>query len=214
MRECQICHRTGKKTLFNDYDSQPMCLFECTDCGHRYVDALHLTQEWFDDYYLHRYSTDDLNHSVARLDSLAAFVMTLKPKTVLDIGGRDLELQRRLDAAGADCTAVDVGWKASAKFNAVVLSHTLEHVYEVGDLLKRVVDVLSPKGALVIEVPIHEGYTHIDKYDYHFQHINKFRPADLLKLLQDNGFDVIQNRRIEDYREYQCWRIAGRYAVR
>jgi hypothetical protein len=209
MRSCQICSATGKRVIQNDYDSD-LCLFECTSCGHRYVDGL-VDQEWFDNYYLNEYRTDDAPYSGGRLDSLAAYVASYKPKSVLDIGGMDGELLHRLDVLGVKGSPLGVNGVPKGKFAAVILSHTLEHIYDIGAMFERVHASLKKGGMLFVEVPIHiyDNYLPPLEYDYHFQHINKFRPRDIETLFKQKGFSIVISEQIEDYREYKVWRIAG-----
>lgn len=215
MRNCQICGDYGKRVILNDYNGQAMCLFECTACGHRYVDSLGLTQAWFDEFYLKRYRTDDLEYSDARLNSLADCVAQHTPKpinNVADIGGTDGELVRRLRKLGVMAWGYGVNdeqneqWKA----DAVILSHTLEHIYDIGAMFKRIKRWSDKNAWLFIEVPIYLGYTDPVSYDYRWQHINKFRRIDLERLMEQKGYEVRISTQIEDYREYKVWRIVGR----
>ncbi len=200
MRNCQICLHNGKKVIQNKYGQ--FCLFECTRCGHRYVDALKLHQGWFDYYYLMEYKTDDKPYSDARLNALADFV-ALWSGMVLDIGGLDGELQSRLKSRGIQVAVAGVGDYYPSS-DCVVLSHTLEHVYDVDAFL----DMITCR-LLVIEIPIHFGYVAPQEYDYHWQHVNKFSPIDIESLLRRKGYSVKVSEHIEDYRGYQVWRIAG-----
>lgn len=205
MRHCQICGPSGKRVILNDYDNQPMCLFECTTCGHRYLDFQdkHRGQAWLDEYYRNVYRTDDAPYSAARLDSLADFIASQGINEIFDIGGMDGELQRRLAARGVNCIPLGVGF--GQIYTPCVLSHTLEHIYDIGELFARI------QGTTVIaEIPIHLEYVAPRDYDYHWQHINKFRPSDIERLFEQKGYNVSISTQIEDYREYKVWRIAGR----
>ena len=211
MRNCQICDGNGKRVILNDYhDFEGLCLFECTGCGHRYVDGLKLSQAWFDDYYLTKYQTDDEPYSNARLLSLAECVTSYAPFNVLDIGGMDGELQSRIQMRGVSCYVSGVGDITKGRHGAIVLSHTLEHIYDLDAMFERINGTIAKDGYLFIEVPIHLGYQDPKKYDLHFQHINKFRAGDLERLCTRKGFEIVESKQIEDYREYQVWRIVGR----
>ena len=212
MRKCQICNHDGKRVIENTYHYQEgFCLFECTKCGHRYVDGLHLSQAWFDEYYTTKYTTDDKPYSDARLASLAdCVVVTYKRKTPLDIGGMDGELVKRMNERGALSQAAGIDTKNGAGHDAVILSHTLEHIYDVSAIFQRVTDSMRKDGYLFIEVPIHLEYNDPKAYDYHYQHINKFRPIDLERLCTRKGFEIVESKQIADYREYKVWRLVGR----
>jgi hypothetical protein len=213
MRNCQICNRNGKRVILNKYhDFEGMCLFECTKCGHRYIDGLHLSQAWFDDYYLTKYQTDDKPYSDARLNSLAECVKSYNPINILDIGGMDGELQKRFSHYD-NCDIQGVGDKNKARYEAVILSHTLEHIYDIGAMFERIDAALNDTGYLFIEVPVHLGYNDPKLYDLHFQHVNKFRPIDLERLCTQKGYEIVESKQIADYREYQVWRLVGRRAL-
>jgi hypothetical protein len=169
-----------------------------------------LSQAWFDDYYLTKYQTDDKPYSDARLNSLAKCIAGYAHSYVLDIGGMDGELQSRLNYAGLICDVAGVGDEAKKEYGAVILSHTLEHIYDIGAMFERIDAALTVGGYLFIEVPIHLGYNEPQAYDWHFQHINKFRPEDIERLCTQKGFKIMESKQIEDYREYNVWRIVGR----
>lgn len=206
MRSCQICNGTGKRVILNHYGE--LCLFECTSCGHWYVDGL-VDQAWFDEYYLTKYKTDDKPYSDERLASLAALIGSYMPKSVLDIGGMDGELKQRL---GVACDVAGVGDVSKKKYDGVILSHTLEHIYDIGAMFERIHGALKKKGHLFVEIPIHlyDNYLPPKEYDYHWQHINKFRARDIEALFLRHGFTIELSEQLPDYREYNCWRIVGR----
>jgi len=210
MRPCQVCGESDRKLLLSGYDGQNMSLFECDACKHRYVDSAELDQAWFDNYYLTQYTTSDKPYSFDRYRSLALYVAA-HAKDVLDIGGKNGELGEHFaKIQSVNYEAIGVGDELGTERECIILSHTLEHVYDVGALMKQVIRALRRDGLLVIEVPIHIVYGNPKKYDYHWQHINKFRPMDLMMLLIGNGFTIVEYCRLPDYREYECWRIAGR----
>jgi SAM-dependent methyltransferase len=224
MRQCPICNHNGKRVILNDYMTNEevpnRCLFECTRCEHRYLDGIGHTQAWYDEYYSTRYKTDDLPFSNERLESLADLIDDFGCLYALDIGGMDLELQHRLAARGVVCDVAGIEHiEKSNAYGVVILSHTLEHIYDVPAMMARVKKALYPGGVVVIEVPIHLQYdeptehNYHKPYDYKFQHVQKFRPQDLELLLTRNGFTIEVSQQLPDYREYNVWRIVGRYAA-
>lgn len=208
MRSCQICGEPDKRLLFDKYDSQEgMGLFECDGCGHRYVDGDHLSQNWFDRYYTIHYHTTDGALANGRYRSLAAYVK-LHAGEVLDVGGRNGTMHEHF--SGFPYRAVGIGDSFGEGHECVMLSHTLEHVYDVTGFMKAIRKALKVDGLLVAEVPIHLHYRKPKEYDYHFQHVNKFRRMDLMSLFSDNQYSIVEFCQLPDFREYECWRIAGR----
>lgn len=210
MRSCQVCGEDARQEVFHHYDHPKMDLFACASCGFRYVDGDGLSQDWFDHYYLNAYTTSDTPYSFARYQSLAQYVAE-RAQDVLDIGGKNGELYEHFTKIqGLNYEAIGVGEKPERKYEGVILSHTLEHVYEVAPLFGLIAEALEPDGWLVVEVPIHLEYVDPGDYDKHWQHINKFRPSDLIRLFVDHGYSIVESGPIDDYLEYRCWRIAGR----
>jgi SAM-dependent methyltransferase len=219
MRDCPVCKEPdainkvefyNATSVINSGGEAPsLSLLECEECHFHYVDGLEVDQSWFDHYYTTYYKTDDAPFSDARLSSLAACVRAHGIHTVLDIGGMDFELMKRLIRNGVMGLAAGVYDIPVEGFEAVILSHTLEHIYDVPAMFERIKAALVPGGLLFVEVPIWLNYDDLT-YDNHWQHVNKLRPSDLKSIFKANGFDVILSTRIEDYREYKVWRIIGR----
>jgi hypothetical protein len=95
----------------------------------------------------------------------------------------------------------------------VVLSHTLEHIYDVRTMMMRIRARLNPGGLLFIECPIwlEENLSNPAHYDWHFQHVNKLTMPALEKVLKLGGFsEIIECRQIDDYLEYHCGRVIVR----
>lgn len=221
MRNCPVCDSTKRSLIEKNYTHTSiinngieagLSRFECSVCGFHYLDG-EVNQEWFDWYYLNVYQTDDKQYSDARLDSLAECVSENRCGNVLDIGGKDGELMLRLQKYGIWVDVAGVGTNAAKGYDAVILSHTLEHIYDIPAMMKRVRDALKPGGRLFIEIPIHLDYRDLN-YDRHWQHVNKFRPMDIEFILATNGFIFDVSKQLPDYREYNVWRIVGIYEPR
>ena len=43
--------------------------------------------------------------------------------------------------------------KLSSKYDCVILSHVLEHIYDIKSGIKQIIDILVPNGLIYIEVP-------------------------------------------------------------
>jgi hypothetical protein len=224
MRDCPNCNYPFRSVKVREYNKTSLInagltapvlsLCACEMCGMMYVDGGQVDQAWFDWYYLNHYKTDDKPYSDARLKSLAKCVDDYLPLNrnpiVLDIGGTDGELMERLDKLDIVSHTLGVGDEASFRYyRAVILSHTLEHIYDVPAMFQRIRSALVPGGLLFIEVPIWLDYLDLN-YDRHWQHTNKFRSIDLENILRENDFDIVFSDQIEDYREYHVWRIIGR----
>lgn len=200
MRNCPVCDSDIREIAVRDYMN--FTLYKC-ECGMHYIDG-DVYQSWFDDYYLTKYKTDDEPYSDDRLNSMASKIASYEPRSVLDIGGMDGELQRRLVALGIKCDVTGVKNDNQRKYDFVVLSHTLEHIYDIPSMFQRILGNLGNR--LFIEIPVWENYEDLT-YDFHWQHINKFTKTALVHLLWHHGFYINLSEPLPDYREYHCHRV-------
>lgn len=221
MRGCPICDITEKILVEKDYTHTSiinngikagLSRYQCPACGFHYLDGEAVNQAWFDWYYLNVYQTDDDPYSDERLNSLADCVCQHKGIRVLDIGGMDGQLRQRIQARGNECDIAGAGEadELYRTYNTVILSHTLEHIYDITAMFERVKRAMTYGGWLYIEIPIHLNYKD-SNYDRHWQHINKFRPMDIESLMALHGFTILVSVQLPDYREYKVWRIVGMY---
>jgi len=224
MRNCPSCGTKEKDLVISGYNgvsvinagyAPELDLYKCNECGMHYVDGAICSQEFFDNYYMTKYRTDDAPYSDARLFSLAECVKKYRGDNrsfrVLDIGGMDGELAQRINSIGLLCLITGVGLDhLDVKDNdGVILSHTLEHIYDIPAMFARIKRALKPGGLLFIEVPIWFDYSDLT-YDNHWQHINKFRSKDLDSIFGEFDFEILESLRLPSYREYDVWRIVGR----
>lgn len=88
---------------------------------------------------------------------------------------------------------------SSNSCDAITLWHVLEHVHNVGEVLKQFQRILSGKGILVIAVPNHLSFdaryygAHWAAYDVP-RHLHHFNPATISMLLKKSGFELISTR--------------------
>ena len=98
---------------------------------------------------------------------------------------------------------VDVLANESNSFDAITLSHVIEHVHEPSQLLQAVRRLLKPGGVAYIDTP------NIDSRGAHYfgknwrgleppRHLVLFNPASLIALLSASGFEDIQTKRRTD----------------
>ena len=217
MRPCPVCSDPSYYIVRFPYSIDPnTALVACNRCGHWFVDATSFNVDFFTDYYSSIYETDDAPYSAARLLDLATVISDWGVSRCLDIGGLDGVLAGVLRSRfNIDCAVAGVGSSGpvlETKYPAVVLSHTLEHVYDMESFFALVGSVLDPGGLVFVEVPCH-----LDIYDYqydaHWQHLQKFRPFDLVRLFERFGYSVPVSVRIADYREYVVWRVIARSPI-
>lgn len=118
----------------------------------------------------------------------------------IDLDKKRVEVGRKKFNIDLRCTDL-VGAKfENNEFDVVVLSHTLEHIFEPEKLLQEIRRVLNEMGILVIEVPNIEGLpVKIQKirrqnwYGYDpRQHLWHFTPKTIHNLLEKHGFRILE----------------------
>jgi len=81
-------------------------------------------------------------------------------------------------------------------FNLVVLNHTLEHMDNPGEVLKKINMLLKDKGIIFVDVPNFGSLSSKilgKKWPYLLpeEHKSQFTKESLTKLLKENGFDIL-----------------------
>ncbi|MBV7272808.1 class I SAM-dependent methyltransferase [Clostridiaceae bacterium UIB06] len=86
-------------------------------------------------------------------------------------------------------------------FDCIVLSNVLEHIYDLSNAIKKVIECLKDDGILCIEVPnvlkYFEYFTLPFQY-FNIEHINHFDNISLNNLLLINGYSCISLKENED----------------
>jgi len=85
--------------------------------------------------------------------------------------------------------------KAMRKFNALLLSGVLEHLYDLRKALQNISLYLEPGSKLICNVPDILNYYKSPAplpYYINIEHINHFSPGTLLKLFEYNNFSVLE----------------------
>lgn len=205
-RPCPICSQIGGKTLYQQhFVGHPYQIIKQCTCSMIYADS-GLTQSDYDAMYRDKSKyaglggegiPDDkrrLEHTVAWLSAFA------RPETsILDYGCATGDLLLEFKAAGF---APLYGYDASPacqeairargvaqvapegqKYGAVVLSHVLEHIYDIQAEFPRIVDLVEEDGLLYIEVPDAAKYRSISPFqEFNTEHVNHFTMATLCAL--------------------------------
>ena len=202
MRSCPSC--AFEKIDQICYYQNEYYLHACQSCGMRFLDAPDAAQEAFDRYYGGADTSGDLQgtDTVNRLTALAA-ILPIEGKG-LDIGGKWSQLQYIhpwLDTLNA-------GEVVSGMYDYFVLSHTLEHVYDVDRLMTVIKKHSNPGAKIFIEIPFWKDYN-APGYDFYWQHINKFRSGDVERLLHRFGYVDVVGMELEPFQSFHCYRVTG-----
>ena len=211
MRTCPVCSFAGRSPVWSmTYqipDGWPLpgkiTWFTCDRCSMIYGDG-NMSAEMFAAYYSTYYGYGlDAPDNVARLKRDAAWIAerfdTLD--TIVDFGGGDGIIQHELEAQGfSRVYTVNVGGLLPRECDLVIISHVLEHLYEVPGVMGAIVNALSPGGLLIVDGPDSTGMLQrvtMPILDYHPKHINHFTLRNYLELGRRYGLELTDLKRYE-----------------
>ncbi len=169
-----------------------------------------------------------------RVDLISKYITLNQKTTILDIGcGKPTFLSKLSSMYSSNCIGIDFsdkGWRDEKsqfdrlklevteleKFKTVkspdviTMWHYLEHDYAPKATLKKIKSILAPKGLVVIEVPNFESEGRkkfgANWAGYHTpRHTFLFSPSTIKKLLQDEGFSIVDlkiNGTLDPYNLY------------
>ena len=120
-------------------------------------------------------------------------------KTILDYGSGNGQLSKLLSNK-FNIEQFDIGMdKNTNKYDCLVLSHVLEHIYDLNSFIEKISDNINDNGLLYIEVPNAEFYDKIvdicPLQEINLEHINFFSKYSLNKLLVKHNYTCVS---IED----------------
>jgi hypothetical protein len=185
-KNCPVCNSTIRTEGWNmDFEvpdgwENPIHNLVCLcECGMIYYDN-DKTQEDYDLYYKNRYATVlPLDTDELRLNNLVKLIRKTEPNKssrIVDFGGGSGYIEKKLTKFGyTDVHTVNVGDELPKDIDVLILSHVLEHIYT----LREVMDWLltNVRGKVIVDSPDAQGVTTNKKLpilDYHQKHINHF----------------------------------------
>ena len=154
------------------------------------------TQADYDQFYRERYGYGvDNPDNRMRLWGLASVINSAfadKSMDIIDIGGEDGYLADRLKELGFRNVAVaNIGYSFGQEHDLIILSHVLEHVYDLDGFMDRVHSSLKSDGRIMVEIP--EAYMYAMRnwppiLDYNQKHINHFSAFALDSMFAKYGY--------------------------
>lgn len=118
----------------------------------------------------------------------------------IDIDKKAIEIGKKKFGVDLRNTSLKDAKFKEKEFDVVVLSHTLEHIYEPEELLKDILQVLKNEGVLVIEVPNIGGIPEKIQvcrgkqwYGYDPRHhVWHFTKKTLKLILKNSGYEILE----------------------
>ncbi len=230
----------GCPTLVREFEYGPR-VKRCSNCNLVFLNPV-MTQESYKEFYsndeqkdfVQSIVKDDYKEKVSKNDMRRAELITKHINhrgKILDIGtGRSNFVGLMGEAVGIDISEKRIAearergqpvmlcdiyeWQDTV--DTVTLFHVLEHILDPNPFLKRIHDVMSHHGHLVIEVPnLNDalvGLKAYEKFYYQNAHCSYFTPSTLSKLLNQNGFVVKKELRLQRYSldNHMNWLLKGK----
>ena len=212
MRICSCCNIKNEVlidnitlSLVNDIKlNNNLSIYYCSKCNFYYSDSGN-AQEDYNNYYTEFnnykkgiiYSDKDERCNIYLKDKL----QNEKIKTIIDYGSGNGKLKDLL----SDIYTVeeyDIGMTSpEKKYDCLILSHVIEHIYDINTFIEDISKNISDDGLLYIEVPNAEYYDKISDIcplqEINIEHINFFSKYALNKLLINHNYQAINL--IDDY---------------
>lgn len=206
MRSCICCNLqnpfcidTIKLSLVNDIKlNNILSIYYCFECNFYYSDSNNI-QEDYNNYYKEFnnykkgtvYSDKDEKCNSYLKDKL----QPEKIKTIIDYGSGNGKLKELLSDQFI-VEEYDIGMiQPEKKYDCLILSHVLEHIYDLSLFINEISKNINEDGLLYIEVPNAEYYDKITDIcplqEINLEHINFFSKYALNKLLMKHDYYVV-----------------------
>ena len=104
-------------------------------------------------------------------------------------------------------------YQSDDKFDLIVATHILEHLYTPDIVLKNIKKNLSNDGLLLIEVPLWEREDLQPLGVLSFEHLNYFCEDTLSRILQESGYDIIHISKNYNINHYPVITIIAKVGV-
>lgn len=198
---CPLCGKQPKDNFVIDYampDDWKLPTrynWRYCECGFIWADTDKTVND-FDEHYRQHYNPSFDEHDQKRIDDLADFIFQfVKPDThIVDFGGGAGQLRDALKIRGFRNVEVVNLDDEMPECEVVILSQTIEHLYDLERDIKRIDAKLKPRGVVIVETPDAIAYSGQDTpqlLDYYPTHVNHFSLQTLTALWGKYGYSAV-----------------------
>ena len=196
MRYCNICNSANNININNfNLDlvdeinlSKTLSIYYCEACYYYFNDN-NQSQDDYNSYYIKFNNYKDTVISLDKDEKCYNFLKNNidQGKTLLDYGCGNFELANKLKNNFIIDT-YDIGMEyPNKKYNCIILSHVLEHIFDINNFIENLEILLEKEGMIYIEVPNAEYYHLFNDIcplqEINLEHINFFSKFALNKLM-------------------------------
>jgi len=203
MRYCNICNTKNYITKLFTFNlilpseinlNNTLEIYYCNKCNFYYSDSNN-NQIDYDNYYLKFNNYSDYTPSNNKDELCYNFISNYfneKIKTILDFGCGNKFLANKLKN-NFETDTYDIGMeKPNKKYDMIILSHVLEHIYDIDIFLNSIESQLNELGYIYIEVPNADYYNLLTDIcplqEINIEHINFFTKYSLNKLMIKHSY--------------------------
>jgi hypothetical protein len=197
-------------------------IYYCPECNFYYSNSGNI-QEDYNNYYkeFNNYKKGTIySDKDDRCDSyLKDKLQNQNVRTIIDYGSGNGKLRELLSVSELyDVDEYDIGMEQpNKKYDCLILSHVLEHIYDIDKFIETISLNINDNGFLYIEIPNAEYYDKITDIcplqEINIEHINFFSKYALNKLLIKHNYQAVSL--IDDYfiiKDYKYYVIRGLFS--
>ena len=192
-------------SMVNDIKLNPkLDLYFCSKCNFYYSDSGNSQLDY------NKYYTDFNNYKLKNVPCdkdircsvyLKTILKKMNVNQILDYGSGNGVLTKLLSDE-FQITEFDIGMECNnKKYDCLILSHVLEHIYDLDEFIKTITKNIDDSCFLYIEIPNAELYSELNEIcplqEINIEHINFFSKYSLNKLLIKHDFYCVEM--LDDY---------------
>lgn len=174
----------------------------CDKCNHNFNISEKSVNEDYINYYenmsKYHHGVPDMKEDGIygrQISYINSFIKHCNIKKILNYGSGNVSYENKFGGVVVDDYDIGLGNNSDYKYDFIILSHVLEHVYELNAFFDNLKLNLTSDGLVYIEIPNSEYY-HCMNHDVPLQeinieHINFFSEYSLSKLLTLNNFTPV-----------------------